>query len=92
MRVRWLRTAINTLDEQADRIAQDDPAAALRVLGRVRNVVEALTKHPAMGRPGRVPLTRELVIPGTPFEVVYRVRADVEVIRVLHGAQSWPPD
>ena len=92
MRVRWLRTAINTLDEQADRIAQDDPAAALRVLGRVRNAVEALTKYPAMGRPGRVPLTRELVIPGTPFVVVYRVRADVEVIRVLHGAQSWPRD
>lgn len=92
MRVRWLRTALRTLDDQADHIARDDPAAARRALDRVRLAVETLTKYPAMGRPGRVPLTRELVVPGTPFVVVYRVRSDVEVIRVLHGAQSWPPD
>jgi toxin ParE1/3/4 len=39
-----------------------------------------------MGRPGRVPFTRELVVAGTPFVVIYRVRADVEIVRVLHGA------
>ena len=92
MRVRWLRTALSTLDAQADHIAREDPAAAIRVLDRARSAVENLTKHPGIGRPGRVPLTRELVISGTPFVVVYRVRADVEVIRVLPGAQSWPPD
>jgi toxin ParE1/3/4 len=44
-----------------------------------------------MGRTGRVPLTRELIVGGTPWIIVYRVRADVvEIIRV-HGAQSWPP-
>jgi toxin ParE1/3/4 len=92
VRVRWLRTAVRTLDAQADHIARDDPAAALRTLIRVRAAVESLGKYPAMGRPGRVPLTRELVVSGTPFVVVYRGRADVEIIRVLHGAQSWPSD
>ena len=44
-----------------------------------------------MRRTGRVPLTRELIVGGTPWIIVYRVRADVvEIIRVLHGAQSWP--
>jgi toxin ParE1/3/4 len=73
-------------------MAQDDPAAAARVLARIHSAVERLAKHPGMGRAGRVPLTRELVISGTPFVAVYRVRADVEIIRVLHGAQSWPRD
>jgi toxin ParE1/3/4 len=45
-----------------------------------------------MGRIGRVPLTRELIVGGTPWIVVYRVRSAVEIIRVLHGAQAWPPE
>jgi len=41
---------------------------------------------------GRVEDTRELVIPGLPFIVVYRVKKEsVEVARVIHGAQEWPP-
>jgi toxin ParE1/3/4 len=38
-----------------------------------------------------VPGTRELVVTGTPFIVVYRVEAaTVVILRVLHGAQRWP--
>lgn len=46
-----------------------------------------------MGKPGRLDETRELVITGTPFLIVYRV-ADglVEILRVVHGAQKWPDD
>jgi toxin ParE1/3/4 len=44
-----------------------------------------------MGRPGRVQGTRERVITGTPYLVVYRVRHEVEILRVLHGAMRWPP-
>jgi len=45
-----------------------------------------------MGPIGSVPPTRELIMGGTPWIVVYRVRADaVEIIRVLRGAQSRPP-
>lgn len=44
-----------------------------------------------MGRPGRVPGTRELVIANTPFLVPYRVKGDtVIVLRVFHGARRWP--
>jgi toxin ParE1/3/4 len=35
--------------------------------------------------------TRELVISGLPYLVVYRIRGDViEITRILHGAQRWP--
>jgi len=46
-----------------------------------------------MGRPGRVPSTRELVIPSTPYLVPYWVRDDcIEVLRVFHAARRWPVD
>jgi len=52
-----------------------------------------LSEHPEAGRSGRRRGTRELVISGTPFILIYRVRARparVEILRVLHGKQKWP--
>jgi plasmid stabilization system protein ParE len=47
--------------------------------------------NPEIGRRGRAPGTRELVISQTPFLVAYRVHNEtIEVLRVLHGAQRWP--
>lgn len=44
-----------------------------------------------MGRLGRVHGTRELVIPGTPLLIAYRVRKDgIRILAVLHGARRWP--
>lgn len=91
MRVRWLRTALRNLDDHAAYIAKDDPRAAQNAVERVRAAVDHLADHPEMGRSGRVPPTRELIVGGTPWVVVYRVRSTVEILRVLHAAQSWPP-
>jgi toxin ParE1/3/4 len=92
MRIRWLSTALRNLDHQAKYIADHDPTAARNAVQRIQAAVDQLAEYPSMGRVGRVPLTRELIIGGTPWMIVYRVRADVvEIIRVLHGAQSWPP-
>ena len=91
MRVRWLRTALANLDAEAEYIARDNPAAAARVVTTINHAVQNLRRFPAMGRPGRVIGTRELVVPGTPYVVPYRVRNDaVEVLRVFHAARRWP--
>jgi toxin ParE1/3/4 len=43
-----------------------------------------------MGRLGRVPGTRELVIPETPFILPYRIQRDsIEILAVIHGARKW---
>lgn len=58
---------------------------------RVREAVELLQEHPNLGRPGRLAGTKELVISGTPFVAVYRVRkGEVQILRLLHHAQRWP--
>ncbi len=91
MRVKWLRTALRNLEAEAEYIAQDNSAAAKRTVERVRAAVGRLAKHPALGRPGRVSGTRELVVSGTPYIVPYRVRGKtVEILRVQHAARKWP--
>ena len=53
--------------------------------------VENLQLLPNMGRPGRLPHTRELVVSGTPFIIPYTVTGrGIEIIAVLHGSQKWP--
>ena len=49
--------------------------------------------NPALGHPGRLPGTRELVVSGTPYIVPYRVSGRperVEILRVFHAARRLP--
>lgn len=80
------------LERIVERIAKENPAAALDIWDDIENQVERLCDFPRSGRTGRMPETRELVITGTAYIVVYVVGDDVELVRVLHGAQKWPPD
>ncbi len=94
-KIRWLRTALKNLDAEADYIAQDNPQAAADLVKRVLDSVDVLAKHPATGRPGRVPDTRELVVTGTPYIVPYIVPYMVEgkavhILRVFQGARRLP--
>jgi toxin ParE1/3/4 len=53
--------------------------------------VERLARFPALGRPGRVTGTRELVITRAPYIIPYRVQGDVvQISTILHSAQKWP--
>jgi toxin ParE1/3/4 len=79
------------LDEIVDYIALADPAAALGIWDEVERQVERLRDHPRSGRVGRRTGTRELVVAGTPFIVIYRIAQTVELFRVMHGARQWPP-
>ena len=91
MAARWLRRALLDLDDAYDYVAADKPEAARRLVDHIEEGVRRLSLHPNIGRPGRVPGTRELVIAGTPFLVVYRVAAgQAVVLAVLHGARRWP--
>ena len=86
-----MRAARANLTAEAEFIAQDSPAAAERIVLRIVQAVERLKSHPAMGRPGRVAGTRELIVSGTPYIVPYRIRGNaVEIIRVFHSARKWP--
>lgn len=91
MRVRWLRKALRNLDEEATYIATDDAGAARLVVQRVLDAVAQLAEQPGLGRPGRVPGTRELVVKKTRYIVPYRVRGEmVEILRAFHTSRRLP--
>ena len=70
-------------------IRRDDPAAARRTLRELRDRIDLLAGQQELGRSGRWPNTRELIVP--PYVIPYRVRNEtVEVLRVLHGRRAWP--
>jgi len=89
MKVRWLSAATDDLDHVHAFISLGNPTAAEGEVLRVLDAVGLLGDHPALGRPGRVAGTRELVI--APYIVAYRVKAGaIQVLRVLHAARNWP--
>jgi toxin ParE1/3/4 len=91
MEVIWRRSALNDLGGIRRYIAQENPAAGARIRAMIRNALEQLADYPNLGRSGRVGGTRELVIAGTPYVVVYRVLDNrLRILSVIHGARLWP--
>jgi len=85
----WSPQALARLREIRAYVEQDKPDAAARLATRIVAVVEALRNHPRLGRAGTEPGIRELVIGGTPYVVLYRIRGKRVVISTIwHGAQN----
>lgn len=93
--IRWTEPASDDLLGIVEWINARQPKAAESVGRRILTAVERLRSYPLRGRPGRSPDTRELVISGLPYLVVYSVDSPnaetVNILRVLHGAMLWPP-
>jgi len=93
MQVKWLRKALQNLDDEAEYIAQEDPAAARLIVEHIVKTINLLKDNPALGHPGRIHGTRELVVPDTRYIVPYRVRPNlqrIEVLRIFHTSRRPP--
>lgn len=94
MRVRWTTDAADDLERICDYIAESRPDAARRVAQSVVERIGTLKTFPNLGRDGRVQGTREITFPPLPFVAIYEIlekQGEVWVLRLLHGAQQWPP-
>jgi len=91
MTIIWMTEAIADVRGVRQYIARDAPGSAAVVVARIRAAVESLDQFPNRGRLGRLTGKQELVVPRTPYIVLYRVDEDaIRVLRVRHGAQDWP--
>ncbi len=89
MQITWLKTALKNLNEIAEYIAQESPQAASQVVEAIETQVNLLATQPALGRPGRVLGTRELVVSNTHYLVPYRIKNNaVEILRVFHTSRK----
>lgn len=91
MRLVITAPAENDLDGIFDYIAAEDPTAAMSVHRKITAMAQRLTDFPAMGRSGWLPGTRELVVPGLPYIIIYRIERTgdtVTILAVFHGARD----
>ena len=85
----WSPLARARLAEIRAYVALDKPKAAELLATRLVGIVEALREHPYLGRPGAEPGMRELVVGGTAYTILYRVRAQrITICSVWHSAQK----
>ncbi len=88
----WSPLALTRLEEIHAFVAKDKPDAAERLATRIVALVEALRNHPYLGRPGADAELRELIIAGTPYIILYRVRGKrVTINTVWHGSRQKVP-
>ncbi|HUD15595.1 MAG TPA: type II toxin-antitoxin system RelE/ParE family toxin [Terracidiphilus sp.] len=91
MRVRWTPASADDLEEIADYLTLHFPSFRQKALREIWEAIAALRSLPYRGRIGRDAGTRELVMAGLPYIVVYRIKGDaVEILHIFHGAQERP--
>jgi len=91
VRLIWTVTAMRDLELLAAYIAEQSEKNAFLVESRIHESAMRLSLIPGGGRPGRVIGTRELVVPRTPYILVYRLKSEtVRIFRVFHCARQWP--
>ena len=93
MKIRWTRLARKDIDSAYEYVADDGAGVADQLIERIQQAAAILVRHPMAGRTGRIPGTRELVVPDTPWILAYRIRRGfVDILGVIHDARKWPDD
>jgi toxin ParE1/3/4 len=88
----WRQAAREDLLTIVDYISDDNPGAAQALKDEIEGKVSHLLDHPKLYRFGRVAGTREMVVHRN-YVVIYKENeTTISILRVLHGAQQWPPD
>lgn len=81
--------AAHDLEGIVDYIALDNPVAAEKVYRGIVSAAEKLLEFPTLGRPGRLPGTRELSIVDLRYLVVYEVDFEtVTILAVFHASRD----
>lgn len=94
MNVHWTDTAVAHLVAIYERIAQDAPVYAQRMIDRLTQRSEQIATFPESGRmvpEYEAPDIREVI--ESPYRIIYRIKVDqIDVLAVVHGAQLLPPE
>jgi toxin ParE1/3/4 len=92
MNVEWSTRALTDLRNLRAYIARENRVAADKEAAKILAAVEQLRQFPHSGKAGRKPGTRELVISGTPYILVYSLSEQIEIATIFHTSQAWPDE
>jgi len=89
-RLRWSLAAAADLEAISSYLDQHHPTYTSSTIRRLYDAARSLKEHPLVGRSGRKPGTRELVLVPLPYILVYSVQDEfVLILRFLHASQDW---
>ena len=90
-RLEFSARAISNMESIEGHIAADNHVAAREVVDTIMATSRRLLAFPMLGREGRNPGTRELVLERYPYTIVYRLTASkIRVLAVLHQSRQYP--
>ena len=93
LKARYTKKAVSDLVQAYEYISGDSQQNAEMIIARIEKAVNSLCLYPDIGRKGRKDTTREFVVSGTPFILVYRHNANyLRILTVLHRARQYPAD
>ena len=94
MKLTWSRLAVSDRESIFDYIAADNVIAAIKLDELFQAKASLLlADYPHIGRPGRVPGTREFLV-HRHYVFVYDIQQSqgrIRILRVLHTALQYPP-
>ena len=94
MKLRFTPRARRHLDAIFEYITERNASAAQHIGSRIRETIGLLATFPDLGHVGALAGTREMVVPGLPYIIVYRIEPDhadtLVILSVYHGAQLRP--
>jgi len=91
VKVVWTPEALRDRSAIWDRIAADNPSAAVRMDERFSAAAERLAVHPKLGKPGQIAGTRELIAHAS-YRLVYEIdEPTIWLLALVHTARHWPP-
>lgn len=91
LELRWRPMALADREAIMTFIAADNVTAAIELDQAFEDKAEIARQRPTLYRAGRVKGRRELVVQPN-YVMVYRVLPEaIEMLRVLHATQQWPP-
>jgi|CXWL01.1.fsa_nt_gi toxin ParE1/3/4 len=88
MQIVWGDAARREFDAAIAFIRSRSPAGAMRVGERILAAVTLLERFPELAPPSRHRELRQLVVPRTPYLVIYRIHENrIEIRAVVHTKQ-----
>jgi len=87
----WLPKARDQHSRQLEFLLRHNPSLGIETGDAIAATVARLAADPDLSRIGRVARTREYLVPGTPFLLVYRIEDDaIVILRLLHNRRRFP--
>lgn len=92
LNISFSRRARKDLASIRDYISDFDEQRAEAVILRILQSIRMFDRFPLLGRPGRVEETREFVIPGLPYIVIYEIASETEIVilSIVHERMNYP--